>query len=288
MNMVQQINKLESRFAQAQIDNGRRVAEEVVAHLLDCSPLAIYQQSFPENKEVELDQMVKRIEAHEPLQYVVGTVDFRGLEIHCDSRALIPRPETEALVEEILQAPIWKNTPRIADIGTGSGCIILTLANEHPNAHFFAVDLSPDALELAKENAQRLQLDQKINWKCSSLLDDFAPESLDLVVANLPYISTADWEMLDPSVLQFEPRTALDSGPSGMELIEILLQQATRVLVPNGMIFLEFGYDQGSAVQHALEKNGYQNICIKTDLAGHPRIAIANVKGNKKMGAPIC
>jgi len=275
MNMLQHINTLKTRFAQAHIDNPQRVAEELIAHLLHCSPLAIYQQTFPKNREKELNQMIQRIEAHEPLQYVIGTVNFYGLEIHCDPRALIPRPETEALVEEILQTPIWKNNPRIADIGTGSGCIILTLASHHPNAHYFAVDLSPDALNLAKENAQRLQLDQKINWKCSSLLDSFSTESLDLIVANLPYISTPDWKTLHPSVLHFEPRTALDSGPTGMEHIETLLQQATTILAPNGMIFLEFGYNQAPAIQHALKKNSYQNIRIKTDLAGHPRIAIA-------------
>ncbi|MCF7818677.1 MAG: peptide chain release factor N(5)-glutamine methyltransferase, partial [Kiritimatiellales bacterium] len=223
-----------------------------------------------------LEPLAARIEAGEPLQYVVGHVDFWGLEIKCDPRALIPRPETELLVEEVLSSKVWNRKPAtVVDVGTGTGCIVLTLATQRPDADFKAVDLSADALELARENARAHGLEDKILWLQNSLLESFAEESCDAVVANLPYISSNDWKALSPSVRDHEPQSALDSGPTGMELIEQLATQARYVLTSGGMLFLEFGYDQGDAVFQCLDKLGYRNIQIKHDLAGHDRIAIA-------------
>ena len=283
MNLVR---LLEQRFKAAGVDNAKRVAEELLAHLLGCRPLEIYLRNeplTPENLKT-LEELALRIESGEPLQYVIGHVDFRGLEIKCDPRALIPRPETELLVEEVLNSTIWKkaglddpspSNPRIIDVGTGTGCIVLTLAQERPDADLRAVDLSPAALELAKENARLHGLENKIQWQENHLLDDFKPKSCNAVVANLPYIASNDWKALSSVVRDHEPQSALDSGPSGMELIEELAVQASVVLVPGGMLFLEFGYDQGDAVSQCLEKSGYRDIRIKQDLAGLDRIAIA-------------
>ncbi len=186
------------------------------------------------------------------------------------------RNETELLVEEVLSSNVWKNKPAtIAEVGTGTGCIVLTLAKQRPDADFKAIDLSADALDLARENARTHGLENKILWLNKSLLDDCAPESCDAVVANLPYISSNDWKQLSPSVRNHEPQSALDSGPTGMELIKELATQARYVMVSGGMLFLEFGYDQGEAVFQCLEKLGYLNIQIKPDLAGLDRIAIA-------------
>ncbi|MEN7973565.1 MAG: peptide chain release factor N(5)-glutamine methyltransferase [Verrucomicrobiota bacterium] len=301
MDILKQVGLLEQRFSAAGVDNAKRVAEELVAHILECKPLEIYLRNEPLPPEalLALEQLSGRIEAGEPLQYVVGHVDFRGLEIKCDPRALIPRPETEMLVEEVLDSQVWQvgldrrasrptegkqdgrlgepslPSPRIIDIGTGSGCIILALAKERPDADFTAVDISSAALELAQENARIQGLENKIHWKENHLLSGFAPESFDAIVANLPYISTGDWKALSPAVRDHEPQSALDSGPSGMELIEELAIQARTVLNPGGMLFLEYGYDQGNTVSECLKSSGYLNIQIKQDIADLDRIAIA-------------
>lgn len=285
MDIDQLIESLEFRFAASGVDNAKRVAEELLAHVFKCKPLEIYTGATPENPTVSeqldiikrLEPLAERIENGEPLQYVVGHVDFWGLEIKCDPRALIPRPETELLVEEVLSSSIWDNhkPATVVDVGTGTGCIVLTLAKQRPDASFKAVDISPRALELARKNAHLNGLDDRVLWLANDLLEDFAELSADAVVANLPYIATEDWEALAPSVRDHEPQSALESGPSGMELIKQLATQARYVLVPGGMLFLEFGYDQGESVRYCLEKLGYENIQIRHDLAGHDRIAIA-------------
>jgi release factor glutamine methyltransferase len=278
------VESFEARFSAAGVDNARRVAEELIADLFHCKPLEIYTGAIREPTTTEekvalirrLEPLAARIENGEPLQYVIGHVDFWGLKIKCDPRALIPRPETELLVEEVLSSTVWNHKPAtVVDVGTGTGCIVLTLAMQRPDANFKAVDLSPDALSLARENARALGLEDKILWLENSLLENFAPESCNGVVANLPYIASRDWAGLSDTVRNHEPQSALDSGPTGMELIEQLAQQARYVLVPGGTLFLEFGYDQGDAVFQCLETLGFLDIKIKRDLANHDRIAIA-------------
>ncbi len=284
MEIDQLIESLEFRFSAAGVDNAKRVAEELLAHVFHCKPLEIYTGAVPrqattlEQLEIikRLEPLAQRVEDGEPLQYVIGHVDFWGLEIKCDPRALIPRPETELLVEEVLSSGIWHNGPAtVVDVGTGTGCIVLTLAQQRPDANFKAVDQSSEALDLARENAKLNGLGNRILWLVGDLLEGFAEKSADALVANLPYIATGDWKELSSSVRDHEPRSALDSGPSGMELIKQLATQARYVLVPNGMLFLEFGYDQGESVRLCLEQLGYRKIQIKHDLAGHDRIAIA-------------
>ncbi len=285
MDIDHLIESFEFRFKAAGVDNARRVAEEMLAHAFNCKPLEIYTGGAPaadtpaEQFKVirEVEPLAERIENGEPLQYVIGYVDFWGLEIKCDPRALIPRPETELLVEEVLASRIWndKKPATVIDVGIGSGCIVITLAKQRSDARFKAVDISPAALELAGENAERHGLKNDILWIEGSLLEGHAPDSADLVVANLPYIASKDWAELHPSVREHEPQSALDSGPTGMELIEDLALQARSVLVPGGQLFLEFGYDQGESVRRCLETLGYCEIQIKHDLAGHDRMAIA-------------
>lgn len=285
MDIAQLIEAFEFRFNAAGIDNAKRVTEELLAYGLECSPMEIYtggavgMVSTAQQFDLlsKLEPLAERIVNGEPLQYVIGHVDFWGLQIKCDARALIPRPETELLVEEVLSCRVMtdKQPATVVDVGTGSGCIVLTLAKQRPDANFKAVDISGDALELARENAKLNALEKSIFWMQNNLLQRFAPESADVIVANLPYISSNDWNELSPSVRDHEPQTALDSGPTGMELIEDLALQARSILVPDGMLFLEFGYDQGDAVSACLNHLGYYDVTIKHDLAGLDRIAIA-------------
>ncbi len=284
MEIDQLLESFVFRFTAAGVDNAKRVAEELFAHVLHCKPLEIYtgvasqHTTTPEQLQIikQLEPLAERIENGEPLQYVIGQVDFWGLELKCDPRALIPRSETELLVEEVLSSRIWERQPAtVVDVGTGTGCIVLTLAQQRPDANFKAVDVSSVALELAQENAQLNGLEGAVLWLENDLLEGFAADSADAVVANLPYIATDDWKALAPSVRDFEPQSALESHPGGMELITQLATQARYVLIPGGMLFLEFGYDQGKAVAECFENLGYQNIHIKHDLSGHDRIAIA-------------
>ena len=284
MDVEQIIDSLKFRFAAAGVDNAKRVAEEVLAEVFECKPLEIYTGKAPdvssgmEQMKIikQIEPMAQRIENGEPVQYVIGHVNFWGLKILCDERALIPRPETELLVEEVLTSKIWEKKPAmVVDVGTGTGCIALTLAHQRPEATFKGVDISDKALELAQENTKLNELENRILWLKNDLLEGFAEASADAIVANLPYIATADWKALSPSVRDYEPQSALDSGPSGMEKIRELSTQARYVLVSGGMLFLEFGFDQGESVRQCLEKLGYHNIEIKHDLAGHDRIAVA-------------
>jgi release factor glutamine methyltransferase len=285
MSHINLINELNQRFSAAGVGNARRTAEELIAHALDCGPLEIYLRDEPPAADQlhSIETLAARIEGGEPLQYVIGHVDFMGLEIRCDPRALIPRPETEQLVETVLASTVWgqagsdpsRRVPRIVDVGTGTGCIVLALAHTHPEAEYVAADASAAALALARENAGRHGLESKIQWRENHLLDGFPPESCDAVVANLPYIASGDWQTLSPSVRNHEPQCALDSGPTGLELIEALAIQARTALRPGGMLFLEFGFDQGKAVERCLSESGYLDVRILQDLSGHDRMATA-------------
>jgi release factor glutamine methyltransferase len=211
------------------------------------------------------------------------------LEIRCDRRALIPRPETELLVQAVLDnvdaTPSSRSryekrdegvasTVKIVDVGCGTGCIALALLAELPDAEVTAIDISPDALALAKENAERLGLAGRFTAVQGNLLSVFAEASLDVVVSNPPYILSDVCKTLDSSVRDFEPKLALDGGADGLDLIRPLVLQATRVLKPGGGIFLEIGYDQGPAVARILKDAGFQRVEIKKDYAGLDRIVL--------------
>ena len=293
---------LEKRLAAAGSGNAKRAVEELAAHVLGCKPLEIYFRTItPEQQAAKLEKLIVRAEQGEPIQYIIGHVDFRGLEIHCDRRALIPRPETELLVQAVLnkvaeasslciQRQDAAATLKIADVGTGTGCIALSLLHELPDAEVTAIDISPDALALARENAERLGLSARFQTLESDLLGAFMVdaascrvmqrqdaaatmgERFDIIVSNPPYILSNVCKTLDRSVKDHEPQLALDGGADGLDLIRPLVEQAARVLKPGGGLFLEIGYDQGPAVFQCLEDAGFQHVKIQKDLAGLDRI----------------
>ena len=255
-------------------------AEHLLARVIGCGRLEIYshrKEEIDEDKLEKLWLMVDRLVAGEPLQYVLGDVEFMGLTLKVDHRALIPRPETEELVEHILtQKSLWQiQKPRIADVGTGSGCIVISLAHFCPNGCYFGIDKDGEALSLAKENAEGYNL-HNIQWLQSDLLNQ-VPEDIEFnaVVANLPYIPTDTIQTLDKNVKDFEPRQALDGGSDGLLYIFNLVKQAYSKLVKGGMIFLEIGDNQGKSVEELLQQSGFCNIQIHKDLAGNERIAHA-------------
>ena len=195
----------------------------------------------------------------------------------CDARALIPRPETEELCERVLaDARIWKEpSPVVLDIGVGTGCIAVTLALERPLARVCAVDISADALELARANARRLGVEEQIEWRAGDLLDGVAAGSADAVVSNPPYVSEAELPTLDATVREYEPKLALVSGADGLGIIRRLIVQAGIVLAPGGSLWMEIGNEQGPAVCELLRDGGFEAIALHRDLAGHDRIVEA-------------
>jgi len=218
-----------------------------------------------------------RIADHEPLQYVIGHTPFLDCSLRTDARALVPRPETEELVTRVLgDRTFWAQTElAVADVGTGTGCIAIALARRQPHARFWAVDRSPDALNLARENAQQTGTSERITFVEGDLLDSFSPASLDLVVSNPPYIARSVIATLDETVRRFEPVSALDGGEDGLELIRRLVEQSFTVLKKHGRLWLEIGDEQGDAVREILETAGFQQVTIHRDMYQHNRFAEA-------------
>src|SRR6266513_4621708 len=214
-------------FTKHKIENPRLNAEHLLAHALGQTRMDIYlefERTLNEAELVPLRELVKRRAEGEPLQHLLGTVEFCGHTFLCDKRALVPRPETEQLVELLISKCQFSNPRfRMVDVGTGSGVIVLTLAREFSEADIFAVDISEEALALALENAERLGLNDHIRFEKSNLLRDIKG-TFDLIVANLPYIAAQDRHILPREVLH-DPDVALFSGARGDELVRELISQ---------------------------------------------------------------
>lgn len=208
-----------------------------------------------------------------PLPYLLGKQAFYDIEVTVNPDVLIPRPETELLVEKALAWAKLRSSITIVDVGAGSGIIPLTLARHLPHANIIGIDISPEALAVAKLNMQQLHLEGRIAWLEGDLLAPMLAKSLqaDLITANLPYIASADLAQLP--VAKYEPRLALDGGSDGIQIIGRFLEQAPQVLKPDGMILMEIGAGQGATVQ-ALAQQAFpaRTVTVSSDLAGHDRI----------------
>ena len=260
------------------ISEFRLKAEWILAHVLKCRRLELSFQKDRELNGVQCKQiasMVQRVAIGEPLQYVLGDTEFMGQVFKTDRRALIPRPETETLVEHVLACKdVWSSQPpSVAEVGAGSGCVIISLALVHPEGDYVAVDVSAEALDLSRENAKIRGVEEKIKFVWRDLLAGFPPQSFNLVVSNPPYVSTDEIETLWPNIRDHEPRIALDGGPDGVSVISRLVPQALHSLRPGGWLFMEIGEDQSERVENLMEKNGFEKVEIRKDWAGHDRMA---------------
>lgn len=274
------LSEIEVRLRAAGRDEARTLAEWLLSEALGVDRLALLAQpvlSLDDATRARLEAWVRRVAAGEPLQYVLGAQPFFGRDFLCDPRALIPRPETEELCERALaDSRIWSDpAPCVLDIGTGTGCIAVTLALERPAARIGAVDCSPDALALARQNARRLGVEDRIAWREADLLDGVAPESIRAIVTNPPYVSEAEFPALDVTVRAYEPKRALVGGLDGLAVIRRLISQARLALVPGGILWMEIGNEQGSAVCALLRHAGFTAVALHRDLAGHERIVEA-------------
>ena len=215
-------------------------------------------------------RMVRRRVAREPVAYIVGRKGFRRIELAVDSRVLIPRPETELLVEVALELE-----PRtVLDVGTGSGAVALAIADEIPGVEVTGTDSSSAALEVARANADRLGLGAKVRLLEGAMIDGGDAAAIGLLVANLPYVSEAEWERLAPEIRDFEPRQALVAGPGGLEAIEALLQLLANAPEKPGAIALEVGAGQAGPVAELVAAAGFGAVERRADLAGIERVVL--------------
>jgi len=277
MNVLDVLQSTAAYFKKRGIENPRLNAEQLLSHALGRTRMELYlefERTLGEAELAPLRELVRRRGEGEPLQHLLGTVEFCGHTFLCDKRALVPRPETEQLVE-LLIADLGPRIAhsRIVDIGTGSGVIAFSLAKEFPEAQIFATDVSEDTLALARENAARLGLSDRVQFRKSDLLENL-DERFDLIVANLPYIATGDRNTLSRDVLH-DPEVALFAGAHGDECVRELIEQAPPRLRPGGMLALEIGLGQSEALLSALAEKNYRDICSKNDYSGVTRFLFA-------------
>lgn len=261
-------------FQKRGIEKARLNAEHLIAHALGKKRLDIYlefERDLMESELAPLRELVRRRGQNEPLQHVLGTVEFCGEIFLCDKRALVPRPETEQLVE-IVQSRVVDRESKIVDVGTGSGVIALSLARKFPGAEIIGSDVSEEALSLARENATRLGI-ANVQFVRRDLLEN-ASGDFGLIVANLPYISRQDRALLAPEVLR-DPEVALFAGERGDEIIRELIEQVPSHLRAGGLLALEIGLGQAEALCDFLRAKNFRDIEAKTDYAGVTRFLFA-------------
>jgi release factor glutamine methyltransferase len=275
MTVLQVLQATTEYFRKHGIENPRLNAEHLLAHVLGRKRIELYlefERELIESELVPLRDLMKRRGEGEPLQHLLGSVEFCGHIFLCDKRAMVPRPETEELVE-LLKSQIRNSKSRILDVGTGSGVIALSLAMKFPDAEILAVDISDDALALARENAASLTLSDRLRLVKSNLLEN-VEGTFDLIVANLPYISTQQRHALSREVLH-DPEIALFGSARGDELVREVIAQAPPHIRPGGMLALEIGLDQSEALLSALAEKNYRDIYLKTDYSGVTRFLFA-------------
>ena len=228
--------------------------------------------------------LVERRVGREPLQYILGTQEFFGLEFDVNQAVLIPRPETELLVEYVTQRISVERQATVVDVCTGSGCIAVAIARLRPCARLIAIDLSNASLDVARVNAARHAVGERITWLEGDLLGPLAGQKvdgcIDVIVSNPPYIADADWATLQPEVRLFEPRGALVAGPQGTEFHERLLQEAGQYLSSGGVLIMEIGAGQARAMRRIVDQiSGYRFHQLVYDAAGLERVVIVERSG---------
>ncbi len=254
-------------------------ADLLLSHVLDVDRMDLYLKTDEEVPEAARDRfraMVKRRAGGEPVAYLVGHREFWETDLKCDRRALVPRPDTEVLVETVVDTMDADGDHRLADIGTGTGAIALALADEFPNATIAATEISSDAIELAAENIEAHSASGRVTLLEGDLLDalpdDWGP--LDAVVSNPPYVKEDDPDV-QQAVLDHEPAQSLLAGPDGLDVIRRLIPQAYEALRGGGWLFFEFGYTQAESVYTLLDEEGFEAIEIHQDYSDRDRVASA-------------
>jgi len=249
-------------------------AEVLMMFVLGCDRAHLYahpERALTSDESERYESAVNERARHKPSQYITGHQEFWGLDFLVSPAVLIPRPETEHVVEAMLDlAPV--SGAKIVDVGTGSGCIAIALAREFPRAEIEGVDVSPEAVEVALINAARLEC-QHVRFRVNDLLDGFAPESFDFVVSNPPYVGEAEPDKVQRQVREYEPKIAVFAGAHGLDVYRRLIPQARRVLRPAGWLVREIGFSIEESVRALLD--GWSEVRVNADLQGIPRVVLA-------------
>ncbi len=256
------------------VADARRNMEYLLAHVLECDRMRLYTQfDRPLDEEVlaPLRELLKKRGEGIPLQHLLGTVPFLGRDFICDSRGLIPRPETEELVEMILKI-LPEGSLDILDMGCGSGVLGLSLAAERPGSHVTLADVSENALTLTKENAEKLGI-ENITLIRSDLFENIT-DRFDVIAANLPYVPIGEVKTMERE-LSHDPALALFSGTDGLDLLRRFVPDSVGFLKPGGLIAMEIGHDQASQLRISLENSGFTEIEVRVDLSGIARFPFA-------------
>ncbi|MBT4501043.1 MAG: peptide chain release factor N(5)-glutamine methyltransferase [Gemmatimonadetes bacterium] len=284
------LNETSGFFASREIENPRLQAELLLADVLEVRRLDLYLQFerllTPEEVDGYREHVKKRVQ-RVPLQYITGEAGFRELTLVVREEVLIPRPETEILVEIALEFLSSREEPLVLDLGCGSGAIALALASEHATARLVGIDLSAEALAVARENAERSEMTERVEMLCGDL---FAPlreraeqERFDAIVSNPPYVRSGDIAELEAEVREYEPHLALDGGEDGLDCYRRIAREAGEFLEPEGCLFLEVGDGQAEAVSGLLAAEGcFENIETRSDLNDVPRVVTARFSATRR------
>jgi release factor glutamine methyltransferase len=264
------------------IDEARTNAELLLADILNCKRLDLYLQferPLQEDEKKKYREFISRRSKFEPLQYILGHTEFYGRKFNVYPSVLIPRPETEELIELIIEQNKSGSNLKILDIGTGSGNISITLAKELPGGDVVSIDISDDALETAKENAELNSVDGNLKLLNQSVLDDsiFDIGQFDIIVSNPPYVSKEDFNDLQNEIKKFEPVSAVTDNGDGLKFYKRISSISKDLLEENGKIYFEVGVDMAGNVKQIMEMNGLKNIQIVKDYAGIERIVYGEI-----------
>ncbi|MBI3994390.1 MAG: peptide chain release factor N(5)-glutamine methyltransferase [Nitrospirae bacterium] len=286
---IQALLRAASRsLTRAGIPDSRREVETMLAHVMGLTRLDLYRADalvLDSDQQTVFNGLIRRRADREPLQYILGAQEFWGLEFRVTPETLIPRPETELLIEAVLEHFGKPETPiTLADLCTGTGCLAVAFATLYPTARLFATDLSSAALGVARFNASRHGVDGRIKFLEGDLMEPLAkpngdgfkirPHSVDLVLSNPPYIPTDELSTLQPEVRLHEPRLALDGGPDGLDYYRRILPRALDFLRPGGGLFLEVGIGQATPVSAMARQAGWRVDRIKKDLGNIDRVVV--------------
>lgn len=283
LTVLEAINMSTDYLAKKNIESARTNAELFLSSILNCKRLDLYMmydRPLTETELIKYREYLRRRSNFEPLQYIIGKVEFYGLELKLCRDVLIPRPETELLVETVIDNVTKDDKIKILDIGTGSGNIAIALAANLPESELIAVDLSEKAIELANENAKINQLESRISFECKDInsLDEDKYTDFDLIVSNPPYVSASDYKTLQKEIRNYEPDFAVTDFSDGLQFYRRIISISRTILIAGGQLFFELAEGQSGKVKNLLLENGYRNIMIVKDYQGINRIIGATSK----------
>ena len=282
MILKQALSAAIAQLENNEVGSPRMNGEVLLMFTLGCDRAYLYahpERELTDDEQVRYEEAVDRRSSGYPSQYITGHQEFWGLDLIVTPAVLIPRPETEHIVEVVTELARGSNyaglpgRPKLIDVGTGSGAIALALAKELPDAEVLAVDVSSEALEVAQANAARLQLESRVRFAQSDVLDSITrEETFDFVVSNPPYVALSEADKVQDVVKKHEPKVAVFAGEHGLDIIRRLIPQAHQALHPGGYLVMEIGYSMSEAVMGIME--GFEEVHAVPDLAGIPRVVV--------------